>query len=272
MSTPCRIDHDIHVHTFLSSCSKDPDAVPEKMLEAAAVNGLRTVGFADHLWDAGVPGASDWYRPQDMQHIARIRAQLPADTRGVRVLLGCETEYIGNGTVGISPTAAAQLDFVLVPHSHFHMEGFVRPATVQQPDEIAALMQQRFAEAIELEVTTGIAHPFLPCTQREHTDEIIQAIPDSAFSDLFGRAAERGVSIEITAGAFPSLGSGETGGWHDSTFMRMYRLAAASGCVFHCASDTHNLQGMGRTRRLQPFVDELGLTQEQFHPLVRQTG
>lgn len=266
---PSLIDHDLHVHTFLSSCSKDPEAVPARMLEAAAVNGLRTIGFSDHLWDAAVPGASDWYRPQDMEHIGQIRDQIPADTHGVRVLVGCETEYIGGGRVGISPAAAAQLDFVLVPHSHFHMEGFVRPPEVQTAVQIADLLQQRFAEAIELEVATGIAHPFLPCTLREHTDEIIGAIPDASFSGLFRRAAERGVSIEITCGAFPSLSSGETSGWHDRTFMRMYRLAAEAGCVFHFASDTHSLAGMGATRRLQPYVDELGLTRDQIHPLVR---
>ncbi|MBT4502622.1 MAG: hypothetical protein HOC74_33130 [Gemmatimonadetes bacterium] len=263
------VDHDIHVHTFLSSCSGDSEAVPERMLAAAAVAGVKTVGFADHLWDAAVPGASNWYRPQDFDHISQIRAQLPEDSGGVRVLVGCETEYVGNGRVGISPEVAAQLDFVLVPHSHFHMEDFVCPAEVTGSKEIAELLQKRFAEAIELEVATGIAHPFLPCVFPERTDEILGQIEDAEFGDLFGRAAELGVSIEITTGAFPSLGGGEREGMHDESFLRIYGLALEAGCLFHFASDTHSLEGVGRVCGLEPFVHQLGLTRENLHPLVR---
>ena len=269
MTTPATVDHDIHVHTFLSACSHDEGAVPASMLGRAAEQGVRTVGFTDHLWDAAVPGSSEWYRPQDFTHISQIRKQLPEDTGGVRVMVGCETEYVGGGRVGISPAVAEQLDFVLVPHSHFHMEGFVRPASVDTPAAIAALLCERFAEAIELDVTTGIAHPFLPCILPGQLDEILGHIDDDGFTRFFARAAERGVSIEITTGAFPSLGKGESEGAHDEAFLRVYRLALAAGCVFHFASDTHSLEGMGRVRGLQPFVEELGLTAHDLHPLVR---
>ena len=271
MSAELAVEHDIHVHTFLSSCSADPEAVPEKMLEAAARCGLRTVGFADHLWDSAVEGASEWYRPQDFDHISRIRQQLPVDTRGVRVLVGCETEYVGGGRIGISPAVAAQLDFVLVPHSHFHMEGFVRPAAVNSPQAIAGLLQERFSEVIELEATTGVAHPFLPCILPERTDEILALISDSAFADLFGRAAEGGVSIEITTGAFPSLNGGETEGFHDESFLSVYGLALEAGCLFHFASDTHSLAHVGKVRQLEPLVRRLGIGRENLHPLVRES-
>ena len=263
------LSHDIHVHTCLSACSGDPEAVPDGMLAAAARYGLQTIGFADHLWDAAVPGASDWYRPQDLAHISRIRAQMPADTHGVRVLIGCETEYVGGGVVGISPEAAEGLDFVLVPHSHFHMEGFVRPAEIRAPREVAELMRQRFAEVVGLEVTTGVAHPFLPCGFSEQTDEIIGEIGDGEFTDVFARAAERGVSLEITTGAFPSINGGETEGFHDQTFLRVYGLGMEAGCVFHLASDTHSLAGMGRVPQLDRFVGQLGLGPHHLHPLVR---
>jgi len=270
MTAETIVDHDIHTHTFLSSCSEDPEAVPERMIARAAACGLRTLGFSDHMWDASAPGASDWYRPQDFAHIAQGRAAIPADTCGVRVLFGCETEYTGGGVVGITPEVAAQLDYVLVPHSHFHMEGFVRSAAVNTPRGIAALMLQRFAEVIALEVTSGVAHPFMPCIFTERTDEIIGTISDAAFTDLFGRAAERRVSIEITTGVFPSLGGGETEGFHDETFLRVYSLALEAGCAFHGASDAHSLEKIGHVRKLEPFVRQLGLGPADFHPLVRR--
>lgn len=268
MSEEAVVDHDIHVHTFLSRCSDDPEAVPGRILARAAGCGLRTIGFSDHLWDAEVPGASEWYRPQDFEHVSQIRAQIPEETHGIRVLIGCETEYLGRGVVGISPEAARQLDFVLVPHSHFHMEGFVRPAHVKTPEQIADLLAERFAEAVELEVTTGIAHPFLPCILPERTDEILARISDARFADLFGRAAERGVSIEITTGAFPSAAGREIEGFSDETFLRVYGLALEAGCRFHFASDAHTLPRIGQVRRLEPFVRRLGLTRDHLHPLV----
>jgi len=124
------VDHDAHVHTNLSRCSHDPDATPAALIARAAAAGLKTIGFADHLWDRAMPGASPWYRPQDLDHVLQTRRLLPADTQGVRVLVGCETEFCGGGKVGLSRTGAERLDFVLVPFSHFHMKGFVAPDTV----------------------------------------------------------------------------------------------------------------------------------------------
>ena len=130
-------------------------------------------------------------------------------------------------------------------------------------------MRQRFAEVVELEVSTGVAHPFLPCGFVEQTDEIIGEIGDGAFADVFGRAAERGVSLEITTGAFPSINGGETDGHHDDTFLRVYAVAMEAGCVFHLASDTHSLAGMGRVPQLAGGARQLGLEPHHIHPLVR---
>ena len=94
-------------------------------------------------------------------------------------------------------------------------------------------------------------------------------VSHAEFGDLFGRAAELGVSIEITTGAFPSLGGGEREGMHDESFLRIYGLALEAGCLFHFASDTHSLEGVGRVCGLEPFVHQLGLTRENLHPLVR---
>jgi histidinol phosphatase-like PHP family hydrolase len=101
-----RISHDVHVHTNLSSCSHDPEQTPANILQKAADLGLRTVGFADHLWVSDLPGASNWYRPQDEKHVLQIRSQLPAGQHSVRVLIGCESEFTGTAC-GIDAARAA---------------------------------------------------------------------------------------------------------------------------------------------------------------------
>ena len=263
------VDHDLHVHTFLSACSSDEQATPERMIARAAEAGLRTLGFADHMWDSRVPGASDWYRPQTFEHISRVREQMSDDTGGVRVLFGCETEYCGGGKVGISREVAEQLDFVLVPASHFHMKGFVEPPGIDGPGDVAALMVERFNEVVELGLATGVAHPFETCGYGDRTDEILARISDGQLLDCFGRAAERGVSIEITTNFFPLLAAGGASGPHDASYLRVLSLAKRAGCLFHFASDAHQLARIGEVLSLDPLARTLGITRDDLHPLVR---
>jgi predicted metal-dependent phosphoesterase TrpH len=72
------VDHDVHIHTNLSSCCHDPAMDAAAVIERARRLGLTTVGFANHMWDAAVPGASDCYAPQDVDHVLS----------SVRVLIG----------------------------------------------------------------------------------------------------------------------------------------------------------------------------------------
>ncbi len=265
---PYKIDHDVHVHTTLSACCGDKEATPANIIARAAQEGLRTIGFADHLWDAAVPGAMDWYRPQDLAHVLGTRALLPRDLSGVRVLVGCESEYCGEGKVGISPAAAAQLDFVLLPISHFHMRGFVAPAELRDADAVARLLVARFEQAVDLGLATGIAHPFFPLGHEAQMDEIHSRISEKDFAAAFARAAARGVSLEISTIMFPGC-FGAQGPFKDEIFLRMLRIAKRSGCCFHIASDSHALSGIGRVLKLGPVVEELGLSDGDIHPLFR---
>ena len=65
------IDHDLHIHTKLSSCSQDPRQTTENILGYALNNGLKTICVTDHYWDETIPGASAWYGPQNTEHIRR---------------------------------------------------------------------------------------------------------------------------------------------------------------------------------------------------------
>jgi len=264
------IDHDIHIHTNLSACSKDDKAVPENIIRRAAENGLKVIGFANHFWDSKIPGASQWYAPQNMDHIMKIRRQIPEDTMGVRVLIGCESEYCGDGKAGISRETAGLLDFVLLPMSHLHMKGFVEPLWVNGPDDVARLMVRRFNEVVGLGIATGIAHPFVP-VHYKNTDEIISRITDAEFEECFGRAADAGISIEIQANYFPGISRKQLDGyeWSDETFMRVLSIAKRSGCCFHFGSDAHCLDDVGSLYMLDNYILELGITEKdilQFNP------
>ena len=263
------VKHDLHVHTSLSACAKDPEATASNYIERAAQLGLETIGFADHFWDRSISGASEWYKPQDLEHILQIKEMLPSDTHGVRVLIGCESEYCGEGKVGVTREAAKQLDFVLLPASHFHMKDFVCPSAIRELKDVAQLLVQRFQEAVGLGIATGIAHPFLPLGFNEQTDEIIALISDAAFSDCFGLAAEASVSIEIQPGNFPNARGLEKAGLHDETFLRVFSIAKEAGCFFHFGSDAHALESLDSIRSLQKPLADLGIEESDIVPCLR---
>ncbi len=137
---------DVHVHNYLSNCSKDRLASAGNYIKRYAELGIKVLGFANHTWDARVEGASGWYHKQTIEFATQIKHQIPEDTRGVKVLIGAETEYCGmSKTLGMSPEGAKELDFLLIPHSHVHMVNFVMedptPYAEARKDLIARLMQ-----------------------------------------------------------------------------------------------------------------------------------
>ncbi len=266
------IDHDVHMHTVLSACCGDPELTVANAVARAAALGLKTLGISNHMWDSAVPGATDWYVSQDVEHVLQSRGQIPADTQGVRVLIGCETEYCGRSRIGISRAAVKRFDYVLVPISHLHMLGFTAPEQLMSPPEVARVMVQRFDEVLDLRLATGIAHPFLPLGYLDQVDEVLSYLKEPRLKELFAAAAELGVSQEISAAMFPQCMGKEKAGHHDESFLRILHLAKRAGCLFHFASDAHHLDNVGRVVKLEPVVQALGLKSQDIHPLFRSNG
>ena len=77
-------DNDYHIHSQLSSCSRDPEQTTERILQYAKDNKLGSIVLADHYWDDAVPGASGWYQKQNTPHITQSRPLPQAD--GIRLV------------------------------------------------------------------------------------------------------------------------------------------------------------------------------------------
>ncbi len=138
---------DMHNHTFLSACCMEEAATAEAFINKAAEVGIQVLGISNHCWDDRMPGASPWYAPQTVEWCKTIRAEMPADTKGVKVFLGIESEYKGaTDELGISAEGAKEFDYVLIPHTHTHMVGYVIP---NDPPylEALAVMEKRLREA-----------------------------------------------------------------------------------------------------------------------------
>jgi histidinol phosphatase-like PHP family hydrolase len=262
-----RISHDIHVHSNLSACAK-PEATPAAMLKACREQGIRCVGFADHLWDKTVPGASAWYQPQDLEHVLSIKKTLASDecqqiSEGMRVLVGCETEFLGGKKIGISRESASLLDFVLVPPDHFHMKDYVFPAAVTEPAEIKEIMLRRFMEIMALEMATAVVHPFYAMGFTPEVPHLVQSlISDNEYRECFTAARQARCAIELHTSAAKRHEAGSGDDQFSPEFIRMMTIARECGCSFSIGVDAHSPE-LIRTdiyQRLERFAACCGIS------------
>lgn len=232
-------DNDLHIHSGLSSCSNDPEQTPERILEYAKNNGLKTVCLTDHFWDETVEGASEWYKPQNYTWISQAKPLPEAD--GIRFLFGCETDFDRFMTVGLAKEHFDRFDFVIIPTTHMHMQGFT--LTEEEGNTVkkrADLWVKRLDALLEKDLPfekIGIAH--LTCSliapsSREDYLAALKLIPDEDMERLFEKAAVLGVGIELNS--CDMMFAEEEA----DIVLRPYRIAKNKGCKFYMGSDAHH--------------------------------
>lgn len=252
------VDHDLHIHSCLSDCSRDPEQTPQAMLDYAKQYGLSTICLTDHFWDETVDGEVECYRIQNYPHICRS-LPLP-QAEGVRFLFGCETELNRFLTLGISRERMEELDFIVIPTTHFHFRGETMfEEELVSAESRATAWVRRLDGVLNMDLPfhkVGLAH--LTCcaigADREQWLRVIEALPEDEMIRLFKKAAALGCGIELNA--------------DDMTFtdeetdiaLRPYRIAKACGCRFYLGSDAHHPAALHRAIPVfERAIDLLGL-------------
>lgn len=106
------VDHDLHIHSQLPVCSNHPEQTNQRILQYAEENNLATICLTNHFWDAAVEGVSEWYFPQNYDHLCKAKP-LP-QTDKIKFLFGCETELNKFTTLGISKEKQDLFDFIII--------------------------------------------------------------------------------------------------------------------------------------------------------------
>ena len=268
-----QIDHDLHIHSYLSLCSNDPSENPEAILEYGKKNGLKTLCLTDHMWDAKIPGASKWYAKQPYERIKEILPLPQSDS--VRFLFGCETDMDSQGVIGISKETASELDFIIVPTTHMHMDGF----TVRGDEdavERAKLWSKRFDLLLDADLPfekVGVAHLTCSLIWRGRYLEVLRQIPVEEYHRVFEKAAKKGIGIELNFDARHM----------DAETMRLnllpYQIAKEEGCKFYLGSDAHHpgkpdtkedeITLMTAKENFEAIVDLLQLSEDDKIPFLQ---
>ncbi|MBQ6846250.1 MAG: PHP domain-containing protein [Oscillospiraceae bacterium] len=260
-------DHDLHIHTMLSSCSADLEQTPERILRFAEEKRLKTICVTDHFWDEAVPGASEWYVPQNFPHINKSNP-LPRSGK-VKFLFGCEAEMDKAFNISISKEKYELFDFIIVSTTHLHRVGFtVDEKDIETPAHRARIWVKRLEAVLAMELPfhkVGIAH--LTCKliapTREEYLKTLELLSDEEMSRLFKKAAKLGVGIELNSGALNFRDE------EADTVLRPYRIARNCGCKFYCGSDAHHPNELYRAGViLERAIDMLDLDEKNIMDIL----
>jgi histidinol phosphatase-like PHP family hydrolase len=267
------IDHDLHIHTFLSSCCGDKDnQTPANILSIAEKQGLHTAGFSDHVWTNLDEEPNGFYRSQGAGQMDILRQALRGLDAPLRVLVGCEADTMSPGRFSITQEFAETLDFVNLACSHFHMSDVVQPPQDDAPQTVGQHALLMFDAAVQSGWASTIVHPLLPLGYFAQYDAAIDSLSDAQLLDAMARAAEAGVAMEITLSFLPKQVERDgvmTDLWSLETPLRVLSLAKDAGCVFTFGSDAHVPGRFDLLPQLNYFTDHLKLSEEDIAPFAR---
>ena len=259
-----QIDHDLHIHSQLSACSKHPEQTPEYILNYAKSNGLKHICLTDHFWDEDVPGASDWCRQHNFAHISKALPLPKAD--GIRFDFGCECDFDKNLNLTATRKNIDKLDFIIVATSHLHMAGYTIDADVKHVADRAKVYMQHNHALLDMDLPfhkMGLAHftsILLSWDGIGTNDELLNSITDSEYAELFERIAASGMGVELNMSVDEA---------HNEANLRIYRIARDRGCKFYLGSDAHKPAELSRAMtKFNAIVDALDLTEDDKHPFV----
>ncbi|MBP3395595.1 MAG: PHP domain-containing protein [Clostridia bacterium] len=234
-----KIDHDYHLHSFLSSCASDPVQDEWYILEKAKELGLSRICLTNHYWDSAVPGASKWYQPQNFEHISKAKPLPQAD--GVEFLFGCETDLDKHMTVGCPPSRYDDFAFIIIPTTHLHMMGFTIDEADDSIEARAKLWVKRMDAVLDQPLPfhkIGIAH-LSTCLinwrnrSREEYFATLAAIDEAEMARVFAKAAKAGCGIELNVSDFRIAGDDL------DKVLAPFHIAKGAGCKFYLGSDAH---------------------------------
>ena len=264
------VDHDYHIHTYLSPCGNDPTQTIERILQYAKENDIKRICVADHFWDEAVPntarvdtGSRAWFEKQNFARISEI-LPFPKDPE-VEILFGCEVDMDQYLTLGLSKEKIDKFDFIIIAATHMHMVDFSIKANATL-EERAEAWVARHEAILNMDLPfhkVGIAHMAINLISLDPPKSdltVLDMIPDETYERIFKKAALLGVGIEVN---FKPYKEAED----IRRQIRPYLIAKKCGCKFYVGSDAHRPIELDRSgARLHHMVELLDLDEnDKFH-------
>ena len=255
-----KIDHDYHIHSYLSLCAADPNQTPKAILEKAKSLDYKRICLTDHIIDTAV-GFKPCYHP-DYEWIKKA-LPLPKDD-SVEFLFGCEAEMTFDGNLGLATEKFDLFDLILVATTHMHIVGGAvseeQVSSNRKRAETWSWLLERLLEKPLPFHKIGLPHlacPLINNKSREDYLETLDYIKTEDMQRIFKRVAEVGAGVELNYCDFIFTDD------EQERIMRMFRVAKECGCKFYYGSDEHVYGSRnGEKQAMEKVVDMLNLKEE----------
>lgn len=263
------IDHDLHIHSYLSLCSQNAEQTADAILKYGIKNNFKYLCLTDHVWGNVKPNKNDFYNgnyentPQDIPHISKILPLPQSEKTGF--FFGCETDMDDELNIGLAADEYEKFDFVIIPTTHLHMYPFV------SVEKSAETYVNRFDKILSSDLPfrkIGIAHLTTKLiAPKDNWKTVLNIIPESIYKRLFRKSAELGLGIEINSGDLAYYNPEET-----DVSLRVFDIAKECGCKFYFGSDAHTPKGfLNSIQTFEKMVDLLDLKEEdKFNPFITE--
>jgi len=183
-----RYRHNMHIHTFRSSCAH-AEMIVADIAERALAAGLEAIGLVDHV---------DLGSAREIAFLAQDRAEVERLRSGLAVLVGAEVTMLSPNRPALPAEQAAGLDFVMVAANHYHLADIVEQPRHASAQGIAEHALEMLTGAIEGGLADIIAHPLsLSRAGWAPADEIMARFTPDRLAPVLRSAGERGVAMEL---------------------------------------------------------------------------
>ena len=251
-------DHDLHIHTQLSPCSRDPRQTPEAILAYGITAGMKLLNLADHCW------------PYTREAVLAVPEFLPQG-KHCALLHGAEVDMDMNDNLSASIEEIEKMDFAVIAVNHLHLKNYCVPNDLP---EDAETHKKRFSERVHHLLSldlpfhkTGIAHfsDSLMCTADPF--RCMDLFSDAELIDIFTKIRDRGMGVEL------NLNPGRFHGSELDCVLRPFFIAKNLGCKFYMASDAHHPDDFAGilSKKMNPLIDLLGLEESDKLPFIPET-
>jgi histidinol phosphatase-like PHP family hydrolase len=250
-------ESDFHVHTHHSPCAKDKfNSHPLRILAHAERLGIKVIGFADHF--AQRPEETiPFYESCGPWIIDQLREELEVNQTTVHTLVGCEADQVALDSLTIDAAYAAQLDFVVLSASHFHLPGVQQPPSLE-PRVVAEFFLAFLRAAVHYEFVSIIAHPFFtPGNVLGKPKAYMSRIQDAELYEIAELALGNQVAMEVNGHLDRQPG-------YLHAIKRFFQICREVGVKLTFGSDAHRLQSLGSSAALEDAISFLELGPDDF--------
>jgi putative hydrolase len=217
--------------------------VPAAAIQAAAEHGIEYLAFTDHI-----------HEYTDLSILDEVREKISSIAAPMKVYIGCEADIMSVGRGLVTSELIKKTDFIMVAANHFVDPAISQPASRDNKD-VARHFLEMFTYAVSLENVDVIAHPLF--VMPNSYDLLAPSLlTEKELAPAIDLAVKNNIAMEISRRALSKK--------QMPFLLSFYRLCKEAGLKFSIGSDAHKLSDVGRTIRVEPLINELGLSDEDI--------